>query len=101
MTFNSAVAELAYWKQRFRRMNDLFRQSDVSAAATALFSQFFFVIFFLLFVVFFHPPPELDWENALNSVVSFLLPLLFLGNNFLLNANEMRSAKRASGRLPS
>lgn len=32
---------------------------------------------------------------------SFLLPLLFLDDNFLLNANEMRSAKRASGRLPS
>lgn len=53
-------------------MDDLFRQSDVSAASE--FSQWCFVCFcFFLFIVFFffHPPAQLNRENVLNSLVFF------------------------------
>lgn len=60
-----------------------------------------FVVF--LFIVFFFFTLLLNWIGKIcwTLLFSFLLPLLFLDDNFLLNANEMRSAKRASGRLPS
>lgn len=58
---------------------------------------------FFLFIVFFFFTLLLNWIGKMcwTLLFSFLLHLLFLDDNFLLNANEMRSAKRASGRLPS